>query len=510
MNKLFLLFLLNLLILPVYGVPTSMHRQDWAKYISERSHPSSQAKEALAKQVFPSFKSYPWDFFLQQNSQLQQQAQSRRDQEIRETHFIYDNDCTLFNKMIGEMHWGRFRPDYMQAIQKTKYIYLSDASSHGTQTIPAEVSRILQAARQVNPNARILLATEFAARTQSDQIPLHIAGEKDLPFRIVGPNYQQLLLECDRLNIDILGLDDELLSESMPVKDNKTAQPHNYDQIKIKLGDTYVFAPLSSQKVQQVLTKYDDHALEYVKAIQNYQGEKETLQTLQENPQSMAQELGMSVAQIKDFISLYENSLEDGKEQVEKIQRFFHYILRDFLYRSTWGVAKRNEQWTRYIQALTPFYDIIVVYAGNAHLDNNVYQETSVLPKIIHRPYVLLNFYTAEQLSEFDQNFYAKCEQIQEEEQASVVINEGPLRSDVEQSIAEKAHLNAENELIPPPGANTEGFFFIRQSYNPDLSEDEIITLGQFNPKRGAPGDEWDVPCVQFDVFLQQNTNNND
>ena len=35
---------------------------------------------------------------------------------------------------------------------------------------------------------------------------------------------------------------------------------------------------------------------------------------------------------------------------------------------SWWGVQKRNEQWARYISAISPYYDVIVIYAGIGHI----------------------------------------------------------------------------------------------------------------------------------------------
>ncbi len=35
---------------------------------------------------------------------------------------------------------------------------------------------------------------------------------------------------------------------------------------------------------------------------------------------------------------------------------------------SSFGVLERNRQWARYIQAVKPFYDIVLVYAGRGHI----------------------------------------------------------------------------------------------------------------------------------------------
>lgn len=76
----------------------------------------------------------------------------------------------------------------------------------------------------------------------------------------------------------------------------------------------------------------------------------------------------------------------------------------DFLSRSEWGVAQRNNQWMRYIKAVEKYYDIIIVYAGSAHLDNAVAKDT--LPTLLAKDGILVSIFSQEKIAEQSQQFY--------------------------------------------------------------------------------------------------------
>lgn len=98
------------------------------------------------------------------------------------------------------------RPDYVQQTRGIPYIYLTDASGHGTQTILNEVIRVMRAARQANPQARILLALEFAVMLDFSS-PIQFAGQKNEDF-FLDEKYEPLKTLADQLNMDLLALDD--------------------------------------------------------------------------------------------------------------------------------------------------------------------------------------------------------------------------------------------------------------------------------------------------------------
>ena len=85
-------------------------------------------------------------------------------------------------------------------------------------------------------------------------------------------------------------------------------------------------------------------------------------------------------------------------------------VVYDFLSRSSWGVQQRNDQWVRYIQAIADFYDIIIVYAGNAHLLLNIYYS---IPNAIGEDGLLLEMLTPEQLPQETQQLADKATEAQ-------------------------------------------------------------------------------------------------
>ena len=75
-----------------------------------------------------------------------------------------------------------------------------------------------------------------------------------------------------------------------------------------------------------------------------------------------------------------------------------------FVNMSTLGMRFRNEQWAGYINAAKPFYDIIIVYAGNAHIDHSLKTWQDV-PELVGEPYITFNFIAAEEEPQNQQEF---------------------------------------------------------------------------------------------------------
>lgn len=163
----------------------------------------SQILKAIRNETVRTPKQRDWTYFLEQNRQTQQQLQTDQENNLRYCYHLYDTDCGAFTKQLGRYFWGTFRPDYAKETKGIKYIYVTDASYHETKTIPAEVVRLMQDVRRANPNAHILLATEFALQTDPQAVPLRFANSSELPFQISGDSYTPLLEAGDRLHIDI-------------------------------------------------------------------------------------------------------------------------------------------------------------------------------------------------------------------------------------------------------------------------------------------------------------------
>ena len=109
---------------------------------------------------------------------------------------------------LGIHSYGQKRPDYAKETKGVPFIYLTDDSGHSTQSIVQEVKRVMKAVRQANPQARILLALEFAEMTNFTT-PIRFAGKPNKDMDIFAP-YDQLVPQANQLNMDILSLDDNM------------------------------------------------------------------------------------------------------------------------------------------------------------------------------------------------------------------------------------------------------------------------------------------------------------
>ena len=217
------------------------------------------------------------------------------------------------------------RPNYARLTKGYKYIYIAE-SLHNTQSIPEEIIFLLQQIRHKNPQARILLALEFL-RSCNHKAPIIFASD---PIRFVclwpvAPFVSSLEHQAETLNIDILGLDDDL-SIKTP------------SEISLKIGEWLVKINYNEPKVQQILSLFP---LDSRSSLT----EKDALET---------------------FLS-------------------FH----------PWGVNNRTRQWAKYIQEISPYYDIIISYGGDGHFTYG-WAGLTELPALVNQQGILLNFYTTE------------------------------------------------------------------------------------------------------------------
>ena len=223
------------------------------------------------------------------------------------------------------------RPDYGQETKGLPFVYVTDASGHETRSIVSEVQHVLRSVRRANPQARILLALEFAVMTDF-ATPIRFAGKQNKEMILDG-SYEALAPLADELHMDTLALDDAII----------WLEGEQY--IAYKIGDKLL---------------------------------------VEEIPQK---------------------TMEDE----QKLQQLF-MDLGILLNQSTYGVYLRNQQWLRYIQAAKPFYDIVIVYAGQGHIESTNLPVLD-LPNQMGQNYSTFNFYTSEVNTtdeEFRLNSYQK------------------------------------------------------------------------------------------------------
>lgn len=295
------------------------------------------------------------------------------------------------------------RPNYGKETKGVPFIYLTDASGHGTQSIVNEVQELMQQVRKTNPQARILLALEFAEMQDADT-PIQFAGKINKEMYISAP-YNQLAPLAAQLGMDILALDDLMFGPEE-------------EAIWHKIGNQLLYIP----------TPYEQFT----------------------------------------------------EKQWQEIVGFVNS--------STLGIKLRNEQWVSYLRAVRSFYDIVIVYAGNGHLNSPHHFELDV-PVQLAEKHVVFDFYTLEvnqENDEFSNNTYKMlcdahaCVMVPQTEENTV----GTLTWNGESIVCEKTDFRAFKKYISTlPAEKQKQFSSIVEA---------LLSIGFKNID----------PQVQFDVYL--------
>lgn len=186
-----------------------------------------------------------------------------------------------------------------------KFIFIGESHIDG---IRPAVIRILKSVRNAHPDKRILLAAEgLIARAPNNIIPLE-KFNIPRPQGLVAhiPSIDNVLKAAKNLHMDILALDDKWIEQKY---NNQGGLVY-----PIKVGNFLVDADSYYGEVNQIAARYSG-------------------QDVSHNP----------------VLTIY--------------------ALQQFFLASSWGILQRNTQWKNYIHALQNQYDIIIVYAGKAHLN---------------------------------------------------------------------------------------------------------------------------------------------
>ncbi len=352
MRKLLFLLIFAALVSPAQAnrLHHAIQQQIVKSRITDNSpYSTNQAliRRALNQVVNRPLRTLTWEQFLQESNELQRHETINSARNEAFVNDLYNLDCDLLLKFIDSKEQKIGHPDYAKETQGIKYIYLGE--HHNTNAIPTEVEYFLTTLRQANPNARILLATEFATREKQENSPILFANPEILTalqndtyqFPFLWPfKHRFLFSTAIKLGIDVLALEDEFTYPG--------------PEVRVKLGNALVTADPHNPQIAKILQQY--HRI---------------------TPSDTAQE-----------------------------------ILSDFLARTDWGMVQRNMQWILYLQTVSPFYDIIVTYAGEAHFNTSF---ASLPESLSNGPYIHFDFSTDEQLSEYLETFYRQCSTVQED-----------------------------------------------------------------------------------------------
>jgi hypothetical protein len=250
------------------------------------------------------------------------------------------------------------KPDYAKELAGKKYIFINESSNHNTASCLEETIRILTVLRKkVAPSANIVLASEFSLVSATNVWPIRFAKNPNPNINTLGI-YKQLENAADRLNIDILALDDACYGTQD--------------------GTFY-------SKMGRVWTAFSENHPEMDAIAEGFGAEK----------------------------------TDPDYEVTEKA------IFQTFLASSDYGVQLRNRQWASYINAVTPFYDIIVMYGGNAHFSAEGNWD-SVAFLLNPREAVSIYLFTEEQLPEEVQAAYDRTDELQKQYKENKPLEDTP------------------------------------------------------------------------------------
>lgn len=241
--------------------------------------------------------------------------------------------------------------------------------------------------------------------------------------------YAQLIPQADRLDIDVLALDDNLW------------RPMGRGVYSNRIG-TYLKGMCESVSVPVEAKEYN-----------NYTGTK----------------LGQLLIAIP---TPYNNVVFPH----QNFQKFTGFLLM-----STLGRLLRNEQWTSYLKAAKPFYDIVIVYAGNGHI-NSTSMPFQDLPIRLGEKHIIFDFYTTEKNKEAD-DYAAKSYQ---------------MNLDTHAIIPEQVTVSHHAEEIDcNQNAN---YFYVKID---DMSiKAQLKDLAAQNPKIRSARDFFFPDFVQFAVYI--------
>ena len=133
---------------------------------------------------------------------------------------------------------------YQKQLTGKKYIFVSEASAHDTISLVKEMTAILAQVRKANPQAHILLASEFSLVSDMQAWPIRFAGKTNRNM-FTYDTYSSVDEAANRLGMDVLALDDAISAQD--------EQGVWY----AKIGSTWVRYDSQSPQVRQIAQDFD-------------------------------------------------------------------------------------------------------------------------------------------------------------------------------------------------------------------------------------------------------------
>ena len=138
---------------------------------------------------------------------------------------------------------------------------------------------------------------------------------------------------------------------------------------------------------------------------------------------------------------------------------------------SPFGMLERNRQWERYIKAVQPFYDIIVIYAGQGHIADTLSND---LPVLLDTPdFVNLYFVPTENTHPDEEQTYISVAENIDRQNLGVLEQSYELQDQTEQVLLDKMEMSGEwTDPNKPFWGKVNSFFPL---YNKNIPGKEVI-----------------------------------
>ena len=307
----------------------------------------------------------------------------------------------LQNKLIyySSREIAQGLPDYAKLAKDVgnkdvRYIYIGEY--HDEPAIEREIKAFITAIGQQNPGQKILLATEFARISHPLRVPLHHV-KKNSNFI---DDFYGIKQFAKKQKMDILALDDIIFQKTN-------------NGFLMKVGNQYVRESDSEQLHRDIKSLFEKEILQRVEFILLNKKELSKLDItvftkpdvflnnfdiLKKNPQRLS-----SVQQTEDpgneifyaGVDFKKQKYREGEvppEYIDSIKKDTPKLtelefVHNMLCASDWGVTQRNYQWVQRISEVENDYDIIIIWAGLGHLEEDLPHS---LPYLLRSPNAMM------------------------------------------------------------------------------------------------------------------------
>lgn len=308
-------------------------------------------------------------------------------------------------------------PDYEKLLQNEKLIYIAESNNHDTKSAPQEVAKILRAVRKINPTAKILLAAEFARwffpLNEINLLQEHLEYYSSCCgyFKSLTPEKKAEYCQLQKLSIEEVEKHCQEFGRYLE-EEKEFLAPFSSAPLLKKARDPFYFvsnkeyAPVSQTADEQRidLLALDDHVIE----------------TTQQG------DIGVKVG--KFWVEV------PKKVSIPQITSDREEDLSNLLKVSSWGVFERTRDWAQRIKAVLPEYDVVLVYAGDGHLDFTYF--TDLQPLVGAKPFMNISLSPLESLPPEIQEQYTKRDKVAEE---NGYHQDGEFAKELEKRIIEES-----------------------------------------------------------------------